>query len=145
HYVVTENGSRSIRGYLTGQGVALADRMRVVLYDELARMDRLPLGTWVFAEKDRLDDAHLDLAMLVAERLRAAGDAARVLNDPRQVRLRVELLSAAHREGINDHRIFPAAQIRFDTRNGSRNGSRNGQSHAIPADSLRYPVFVRQA
>jgi len=125
HFVVTEKGSFSIRGYLTEDGIALAGRMRVVLYKELARMRRLPLGTWVFTEPDQLDAPRRELATLVAERLAAGGAGVRILNDPRQVRLRADLLRAAHDAGVNEHRAWPATDV--------------------PLDSLRYPVFVRFA
>jgi hypothetical protein len=115
--------------------------MRVVTYEELARMRQLPLGTWLFAEKDRLDAAYRDLATLVAERLEAAGRGARMLNDPRRVRLRFDLLRAAHDAGVNEHRAIPATDIRF----GTRNGAGASDSPAFRADSLRYPVFVRLA
>jgi hypothetical protein len=141
HYVATENGSVSIRRYLAGEGPELADRMRVVTYEELARMHALPLGTWVFAEKDRLDAAYRDLATLVAERLEGAGCRARMLNDPRRVRLRFDLLRAAHEAGVNEHRAIPATDIRF----GTRNGAGASDSRTFRADSLRYPVFVRLA
>jgi hypothetical protein len=125
HFVVTEKGSFSIRGYLKEDGIALAGRMRVVLYKELAHMRRLPLGTWVFTEPDQLDAPRRELATLVAERLTAAGPGVRILNDPRQVRLRAELLGAAHAVGINEHRAWPATDV--------------------PLESVRYPVFVRFA
>ena len=95
--IVTEKGSFSIRFYLTEDGIALADRMRVVLYKDLAHMRRLPLGTWVFTEPDQLDAPRRELARLVAERLTASGAGVRILNDPRQVRLRADLLGAANR------------------------------------------------
>ncbi len=125
HFVVTEKGSFSIRGYLTEDGLALAGRMRVVSYKELAHMRRLPLGTWVFTEPDQLDAPRRELATLVAERLTAQGAGVRILNDPRQVRLRAELLGAAHAVGVNEHRAWPATDV--------------------PLESLRYPVFVRFA
>jgi hypothetical protein len=140
-FVVTEDGSRSIHTYLAGRGGVIADRLRVVLYSELARMDRLPLGTWVFAEQDRLDQAHRDLAVLAAERLDEAGTGARVLNDPRKVRLRLDLLRAAHEAGINEHRAWAATDIRFDTRTRAHDEN----SWRVRADSLRYPVFIRHA
>ena len=140
-FVVTEDGSRSLHTYLAGRGSVIADRLRVVLYSELARMDRLPLGTWVFAEPDRLDTAHRDLAVLVAERIGEAGAGARVLNDPRKVRLRLDLLRAAHGAGINEHRAWAATDIRFDTSDRAH----NGDSDTVRADSLRYPVFIRHA
>lgn len=125
HFVVTEKGSFSIRSYLTEDGSDLAGRMRVVLYTELARMRRLPLGTWVFTEPDQLDAPRRDLATLVAERLATHGAGIRILNDPRQVRLRADLLRAAHDAGVNEHRAWPATDV--------------------PFESLRYPVFVRFA
>jgi hypothetical protein len=140
-FVVTEDGSRSIHTYLAGRGSVIADRLRVVLYSELARMDRLPLGTWVFAEQDRLDTAHRDLAVLAAERLDEAGTGARVLNDPRNVRLRLDLLRAAHEAGINEHRACAATDIRFATRARAH----DVDSWTVRADSLRYPVFIRHA
>jgi len=140
-FVVTEDGSRSLHTYLAGRGSVIADRLRVVLYSELARMDRLPLGTWVFAEHDRLDAAHRDFAALVAERLGEAGAGARVLNDPRKVRLRLDLLRAAHEAGVNEHRAWAATDIRFDTSDRAH----NGDSDTVRADSLRYPVFIRHA
>lgn len=132
HFVVTDKGSWSIRAYLAddGDGSALADRMRVVLYKSLAHMQRLPLGTWVFTELDQLDASRRELATLVAGRLEEQGGGgsaarARILNDSRRVLLRADLLRAAHAAGVNDHRAFPAADA--------------------PLASLRYPVFVRFA
>ena len=55
HFVVGEPGSFSIRVYLDEEGRGLRDRMRVVSYDELTRVDRLSLGTWVFTELDQLE------------------------------------------------------------------------------------------
>ena len=141
HFVVTEKGSFSIRYYLTEEGRALADRMRIVLYDELPRARRLPLGTWVFTELDQLDAPRRELAMLVAERLGAEHTGVRLMNDPRQVRMRTDLLRAAHTAGVNQHRAWPANDILF----GSHARARTADSPAISAESLRYPVFVRFA
>jgi len=126
HFVVTDKGSWSIRAYLAddGDGSALADRMRVVLYRSVAHMQRLPLGTWVFTELDQLDAPRRELATLVAERLEAQGSRVRILNDPRQVLLRADLLRTAHEAGVNEHRVFPATET--------------------PSE-VRYPVFVRFA
>src|SRR5215472_2100843 len=124
HFVVGDEGSFSMRYYLNEEGAALRDRMRVVLYEELARLDRLPLGTWVFAELDRLSEAEQELVTIACERLAAANCNARVLNHPRQALLRHDLLRAAYDVGLNRFRAWPAA--------------------AIPT-ALRYPVFVRFA
>ena len=143
HFVVTEKGSFSIRSYLADDGSTVADRMRIVLYDDLVRWRRLPLGTWVFTELDQLDAPGRELATLVAERLGAEHAGVRVVNDPRQVRLRTDLLRAAHSAGVNEHRAWPAIDVVFRSHAGTRPPP--ADSPTISAESLRYPVFVRFA
>jgi len=140
HFVVGTEGSFSIRYYLDEEGIALRDNMRVVLYDELARLDRLPLGTWVFTEIDRLSEAERDLVNVACERLASAKGAARVMNQPRRMLLRHDLLRAAHDAGINRFRSWRATEILFgrDQRAIRTNGN-------AAAAELRYPVFVRFA
>lgn len=141
HFVVTEKGSFSIRFYLAEDGSTLADRMRIVPYEELARSRRLPLGTWVFTELDQLDAPGRELATRAAERLCAVDAGVRLINDPRQVLLRTGLLRAAHRAGVNEHRVWPANDVQF----GSHAVTRPADVPTISAESLRYPVFVRFA
>jgi hypothetical protein len=124
HFVVGDEGSFSMRYYLNEEGAALRDRVRVVHYEELARLDRLPLGTWVFAELDRLSEAEQELVTIACERLAAANGNARVLNHPRQALLRHDLLKAAYDVGLNRFRAWPASAV---------------------SSTLRYPVFVRFA
>ncbi len=141
HFVVGEPGSFSIRFYLDEEGRGLRDRMRVVSYDELSRLDRLPLGTWVFTELDRFSDARGELANLACDRLSAAGGDVRVMNRPQCVLLRLDLLRAAHAAGLNRFRAWPATGVVL--RPNARVAP--GDADAIAAASLRYPVFVRQA
>lgn len=138
HFVVTERGSFTIRKYLAGEGSVLAERMRVVLYRELAQMERLPLGTWIFTEPDQLDASRRELARHVRERLHGAG--ARVMNDPTRVLLRGDLLRAASDAGVNEHRAWLASDV---VMNSPSSGDRNADT--VSADALRYPVFVRYA
>ena len=143
HFVVTEKGSFSIRSYLAGDGSMLAGRMRIVLYDELAHSRRLPLGTWVFTELDQLDAPGRELATLVAERLGVEQAGVRVMNDPRQVRMRTALLRAAHSAGVNEHRVWPAMDVVFGSHAATRPPL--ADSPTISVESLHYPVFVRFA
>ena len=129
-----------MRTYLAGEGRVLADRMSVVLYYELARMERLPVGTWVFTEPDQLDAPRRELAAHVHARLETAPEA-RVLNEPRRVLLRRDLLRAAYDAGINDFRAWLASDVRL-----SGHGTHASETaHTVSADALRYPVFVRYA
>src|SRR5215831_2920247 len=139
HFVVGAEGSFSIRFYLDEEGIALRNRMRVVLYDELAQMDRLALGTWVFTEIDRLCDAERDLATFACQRLATANGAARVMNHPSRALRRLDLLRAASAAGMNRFRAWRAADIVFA---GGRRTVKSG-GDVTSAAMLRYPVFVR--
>jgi hypothetical protein len=141
HFVVGAEGSWSIRFYLDEEGIALRDRMRVVLYDDLARLDRLTLGTWVFSEIDRLSAAERELTDLACERLAKANGGVRVMNQPSRGLLRYDLLRAASDAGMNRFRAWRATDIVFggDGRASKSDGS------TTPATALRYPVFVRFA
>jgi hypothetical protein len=139
YFVVGDEGSFSIRYYLDEEGSALRDTMRVVLYDELARLDRLPLGTWVFTETDRLSDAERKLTLLACDRLAAAR--ARVMNDPRHTLLRYDLLRAASVGGVNRFHAWPASGVIF-RRNGRRAAS---TAETVVAEALPFPVFIRFA
>ncbi len=141
HFVVSEAGSFSIRFYLDEEGCALRERMRIVSLDELARLDRLPLGTWVFTELDRFTDAQRGLVNVACERLLEAGGDVRVMNQPRQALMRRDLLRAAHDAGMNRFRAWPAAGVLFRA-NGATDPA---GTDTIGVAELRYPVFVRDA
>lgn len=129
--VVPAQRSFAFDSYLQGEGASLAGCLAVTSYEELRTADRLPLGTYVFTALDFLGPAERELAELVIDALESAGQPLRILNRPRAVLLRDQLLAAAHAAGLNDFRASPAAI--------------HSGPHADSARSpLRYPVFVRQ-
>jgi len=136
HFVVGARGSFSIRYYLAEEGAALADRIRVIQYDELPRLASLPLGTYVFTETDRLSAPERELVSFAWDRLHEADAGARLMNHPARVLSRYELLCAAHDAGLNRFRAVPASRVAFRERSRSRR---------TEAAALRYPVFVRFA
>lgn len=77
-------------------------------YDWLFRQRRIVASACVFTDLDRLRYFELAEAAKVYRRLRDAG--VRVFNDPARVLLRFDLLSTLQRLGINDYRVYPAAQ-----------------------------------
>ena len=84
---------------------------------------REPLpGAWIFTDIERLRGDELQAASDFATRLTMDPARWRVLNDPRQVKLRYALLRDLSGAGINDFRVFRLAEI--------------------PADA-RYPLFLR--
>ena len=140
YFVVGATGSFSMRYYLEEEGRALRDRMRVILYEDLVRFAELPVGTWVFTEIDRLGPPERALVDIACERLGAATAGVRVLNQPRHIRLRADLLRAASDTGINRFRAWPATSVRLAADERANQGD-----DGIAADALRYPVFVRFA
>ncbi|WP_051241550.1 hypothetical protein [Stappia stellulata] len=77
-------------------------------YDWLFRQSTISTGACVFTDLDRLRYFELAEAATVCRRLREAG--VRVFNDPARVLLRYDLLSRLRALGINDYRVYPAAQ-----------------------------------
>jgi hypothetical protein len=91
------------RTYLASPASALGPPAEVLTYEELRSRD-LPLGqTYVFSDLERLSKRELEWAAKVWEALAAARVPTRLLNHPRRVLLRYELLAELHRRGIHEH------------------------------------------
>jgi hypothetical protein len=90
-------------------------------YERLVRKTRLPMGTWIFTDHERMSAFELNVAAAVAEQLQRAG--CKVINHPAQVKSRAALLDALWRAGINAFRAFRADEAPQPT---------------------RFPVFIRR-
>lgn len=121
HFVVPGTQDFGIRDFLEGRGAAMAGRVSILDYEEIARARSLPRGTYILSALDQLRPSGRDRLADLAEQLRSSG--VRVLNHPRDTLLRFDLLSTLHREGLNRHRAFRAA--------------------ALPED-MSFPVFLRE-
>jgi hypothetical protein len=113
--------SRWEQAFTTEGPRKVCEGMRFLSYDRLFGSRRLPKGTYVFMDIDRLSLHELELASIIHRELAAGGAA--VLNDPATVLTRFDLLKALHREGINDFNTW------------------RPQYHEWPE---RYPVFLRR-
>lgn len=122
HFVVPRPRDFAVVEYLEHWGKPVADRIRVLHYEALPRMERFPRGTWVLAALDQVSDPMLRLVEALHDGLSAAGGV-RFLNDPRRTLRRLGLLQELHRRGLNR---FTAVRADGDL------------------DSLRYPVFLRE-
>ena len=109
-------------GYLGHWGRDLTPRMRLHTYEELPDREEFQAGTWLFTNLDELQPPVLALATALRDALSEAGFP--VLNDPRRVLFRRDLLEALHSAGMNR---FRAVSLDGDL------------------TTLRYPVFVRRA
>jgi hypothetical protein len=92
----------------------LADRLgrgqcRVHHYERLLHRKRLPAGTWIFTDHERLSAYELDLAARVAARLEKGG--ARILNHPARVLRRFDMLNALKQAGINRFSVWRAETL----------------------------------
>jgi hypothetical protein len=116
HYVVTRQARGTIHLFLAGDGRALARRVRVILYDELFRMRRVPTGTWIFSDLERLDREDLERAARCWDALERSGHPVKLFNHPLRVRRRYELLRALEREGFNDYAVYRVDEGRVPER-----------------------------
>ena len=123
HYVVTREFSGTVVDFFGAYGGAFAARPRVVLYDQLARARRLPGGTYLFTDFERLSPAAAERAAQVGQDLSDAGQGVRLLNHPTRSLRRYELLRALHDDGTNAFDVYRLADRR------------------VPA---RFPVFIRR-
>lgn len=124
HYLVTAAGHATITDYLRTRGRALAGRIRPLLYEHLPLVRRLPAGTFVFADVERLSPEAALEAVAVWDALAAEDGAVRVLNHPTLSMRRFELLRALHEQGVNRADVRRVTELR-------------------PA--ARFPVFLRRA
>jgi len=95
---------------------------RRMSYPALLARKKLPRGTYIFSDFDRLGFFELEMAAHVYRVLKSAGCG--VLNDPARVLHRLTLLQKLHRLGINSFKAWPATDL----------------------DQVdRFPVFIRTA
>ena len=123
NFFVTSAASFCMREYLQQRGAAIADRVKIVEYEQLGDLAGLPAGPVVFAAVDQIGRATTIAAAEIADRVaRGAGQPA-VLNHPATVLRRFDLLARLHETGCNR---FKSIRATDDPR------------------SLTYPVFVRE-
>lgn len=115
-------GSFTMETYLATRGQQLVDRIQVRRYEQLAAHVEVPTGAHVFAALDQLGAGGLETVAALYDQLseRCPGD--RLLNNPRRVWLRYELLTKLFGAGINGFRAYRASEV---------------------AEAPRFPVFVR--
>lgn len=122
HYLVTADHDYTMRWFLRDWAPALRPRLRIWHYERRPWRRGIPPGAYVFADLERLTDAERAEAGALRERLLAAGQGYRVLNDPLRTFRRYELLQALAARGWNPFRAFRSTE---------------------PLDGLRFPVFLR--
>lgn len=93
-------------------------------YGWLMQVQRFPHGTYIFADRERLDVWQLRAFSNIYKHLSESGPGYRVLNNPARAMCRSTLLRSLFRAGINDFNAYLLTE------------------RMMPA---RYPVFIRRA
>jgi hypothetical protein len=120
HVVVPAASDWTIRDYLSGRGRSVADRFRILHYEDLASRRSFDRGVYALTWLQLPAGQQAIVEQLVA---RLAGEGVRVLNHPTRTLGRFDLLEELRRRGLNE---FRAARLAGGD-----------------AVSLRYPIFLR--
>lgn len=123
YFVTPRDHEFGIGDYLVSWGRGLAAFVSVLHYEDLPERTTVPAGTYIFLGLDQLTPGGTGLVCELQDQLRTAPRPAPVLNDPRSILLRFELLFELHRQGLNRHRAIRAGADR---------------------GGLRFPVFLRE-
>ncbi len=108
--------------FLETLGSRLAKKFKLLTYDALSRTRKLPVGTYIFADLERLTSRETERAVHIYNALKGSGRDLRLLNHPARSMRRFELLRHLHAAGINDFNVYRLADTRSE---------------------MRFPVFIR--
>lgn len=103
HFVTTKLHSYTVKHLIDRQGT---ENCKYWSYESLFAQTRVPPGTWIFTDHERLYPTVIEGAALIAKQLQLRGD--RVLNNPAFVRSRYEILRRLQAAGINRFSVFRA-------------------------------------
>ena len=123
-FLTTAAHRYTITSLLESGAVPLRDRVLPISYGEFLSWRKLPRGSYVFADVDRLSAAEAEAVSVRIAILAAAWPETRLLNHPQRSLGRLALLEALHAAGINRFQARPAAASML---------------------GLRFPVFIREA
>lgn len=121
-YILTTLDNLCLEDFLAARGAAFAPQLVPLPYATAFQAKKLPQGTYIFADLERLSAAELGRAAGLWQQLALRGDGVNLLNHPTRVKQRFELLRTLHAQGLNDFDVY-----RLD-------------EHRVP---VRFPVFVR--
>lgn len=123
-FVATDDHQYAIRDVLESRAHPLHGRMVILSYDELLAFPELPRSLYVFVDLERLTATEMQQVMQRIEALQKVCPDCEMLNLPGRVGTRLDIMRRLHEAGINDFRMLPVT---------------------TPAESFRYPVFLRRA
>jgi hypothetical protein len=122
-YLVRQQHAYTVIKYLESWGIkTTASFVRPLFYEKLWQMKKLPTGTYIFSDLERLEPEEAELTAQVWEQLNQAGQNIRLLNHPTRSMRRYELLRTLYERGWNQFNVYRLTECR---------------------QSERFPVFLR--
>jgi hypothetical protein len=103
-------------------GQSLRRRIRILPYERLLKARRIPIGSYIFADIERLTPQDSERAALVWQALVQKLPPGCVLNHPTQSMRRFQLLRTMYEESINQFNVYRLTEVRHPQ---------------------QYPVFIR--
>jgi hypothetical protein len=101
----------STTAYFKTWGKTLASQWKVLFYEDLTRTKRLPAGTYIFSDVERLSPAEAEVAAQVWEVLSSSGEQLCLLNHPTRSMRRYELLRMLYKRGSNKFNIYRLTEL----------------------------------
>ena len=108
NFFVNAEGSFGMEDYLGNRGTELADRVRIVRYEELTTLTTLPVTGTIFAAIDQAGPAAVNAANLIHDQISGAHPVVPILNHPRQSMQRYALLRRLFEIGCNRFNVIRA-------------------------------------
>lgn len=124
YFLVVRRNQHTIKNFLRAGDMRFSDRVKIILWENIKTLRHIQAGTFIFSDLDLLTPVQREVAVEIYQQLSSAYPHLIVLNNPNKVLLRYELLRKMYQTGINRFTIVRATEA---------------------FDSLRFPVFVREA
>lgn len=121
YFVLHEFHRYAVVNFIDAWGRDIRPRLKVISHQDLRYATKLPRGTYVFGDVDRLTADERSLSASIADQLAAAG--CRILNHPARVVWRRELAKRLEADGLSAYRCFRADE---------------------DWSSVKFPAFVRR-
>jgi hypothetical protein len=116
HFVVRAAYDYTLRTFFDSWGRTLAPDVRIHTWEGLFAARRIPAGTWIFGDLERLAPAEIEHAARIWSRLERSGERLRLLNHPLRVKQRYELLRSLRERGVNDFDVYRLTEARTPRR-----------------------------
>lgn len=110
-YVATEYALYTLLKFLEAWQERLGRRLIPISYRRLLQLKKLPTGTYIFSDMDRLTREQAERAATIWERLSRNGRN-RLLNHPTRSLQRYELLRHLHERGSNHFNVYKLTECR---------------------------------